>query len=118
MPDYILNVDELDGSVRYFSTDEATDTVRIWTAYESDPLVEQNTLTYNDFDQSGRFSKLGDAQVMYKVATIAPWEMADLVKRQVITWGGQILDDKAFNTWLMDPDYRKIRQVRPLKLGV
>jgi len=118
MADYVLDVDALDGSVRYLSTDEATDTVRIWKEWESGPLTELNEATYNSFDQSARFSKLGDAQVMYHVAKIPPWDWYELTKKGIIGWGGQIYDERAFNQWLMDPAFRKTRQVRPLKLGV
>jgi hypothetical protein len=105
--------------VRYLSTDEATDTVRIWTEHESDPLVEANKAGQNSIDHSSRkFAKVGpNEQVMYKVGTIAPWEMKDLVDRQILTWGGKILDNKAFNKWLMDPEYKYLRQAVPLKLG-
>lgn len=117
MPDYVLNVDELDGSVRYFSTDEATDTVRIWTQYDTAPLEEANTAAYNAPDHSARFSKLGDAQVMYKVGTIAPWEVQELRDRGILR-GWKIEDEKAFNKWMMDPSFRKVRLSAPLKLGL
>ena len=118
MADYVMDVNPLDGSVRYFSTDEATDTVRIWTQYDADPLVEANKAAQNATDHSAKMFSGKDEHVMYKVGTIAPWEMQDLVKRQILTHGGKILDEKAFSQWMMDPEYKYLRRAVNLKHGI
>jgi hypothetical protein len=115
MPEYVLDVDPLDGSVRYMDCDEATDTVTIYTKTDVTPLVERNKAAQNAVDHSAPAFMHKD-QCFYHVASITPAEHKELIKKGIVTSGWKILDKKAFDKFLNDPEFKYLRKLTSKKI--
>jgi hypothetical protein len=114
----LLYENPLDGSKTYFSYSEGTtasnDVTTLRTEWDEEPLVERNKRLQNSHDASspGLFT---DGRSMYHVGSITPREMAELVAKGVMGYGGQVYDDAAFNKWYMDRDFKYLRRTTEKK---
>lgn len=99
----VLDVDPLDGSILYHSYDPSVPGGSIIRReYDLQPLIERNKRLQNATDASSPGTFM-DGRSFYHVASISPYHMQELVDKQILTWGGKILDDAAFTKWLNDP---------------